>query len=51
MENTAKPIFLVPTDFSEVCNNAMKQAANSAKEMGAKICLQQWLKTLEKSMA
>jgi len=39
MENTAKPIFLVPTDFSEVCNNAMKQAANSAKEVGAKICL------------
>lgn len=39
MENTAKPIFLVPTDFSEVCNNAMKQAANAAKEMDATICL------------
>lgn len=39
MENTSKPIFLVPTDFSEVCNNAMKQAANAAKEMDAKICL------------
>lgn len=39
MENTSKRIFLVPTDFSEVCNNAMKQAAIAASEMGAKVYL------------
>lgn len=39
MENTANRIYLVPTDFSEVCNNAMKQAAIAAQKMSAKVYL------------
>lgn len=39
METTKNPIFLVPTDFSEVCTNAAHRAASLAKEYNYKIVL------------
>ena len=38
MESTNN-IFLVPTDFSEVCGNAAEQAAAAAKNVGYKVAL------------
>jgi nucleotide-binding universal stress UspA family protein len=32
-------VLLVPTDFSEVCGNAIKMAANAAKFLNFKVCL------------
>ena len=39
MEAKKSNIFLVPTDFSEVCHNAAKRAAQAAKELNYKITL------------
>ncbi|MBN2173027.1 MAG: universal stress protein [Bacteroidales bacterium] len=39
MDTTLKNIILVPTDFSEVCNNAMNQAVEAAKFLKNKIAL------------
>jgi nucleotide-binding universal stress UspA family protein len=39
METTKNPIFLVPTDFSEVCANAAYRAASLAKDFNYKIVL------------
>lgn len=39
METTKNPIFLVPTDFSEVCTNAAHRAASLAKDFNYKIVL------------
>jgi nucleotide-binding universal stress UspA family protein len=39
METAKNPIFLVPTDFSEVCANAAHRAASLAKDYNYKIVL------------
>ncbi len=39
METVKNPIFLVPTDFSEVCANAANRAASLAKDYNYKIVL------------
>jgi nucleotide-binding universal stress UspA family protein len=39
METVKNPIFLVPTDFSEVCANAAHRAASLAKDFNYKIVL------------
>ena len=39
METAKNPIFLVPTDFSEVCSNAAHRAASLAKDFNYKIVL------------
>jgi len=39
METAKNPIFLVPTDFSEVCTNAAHRAASLAKDYSYKIVL------------
>ena len=39
METAKNPIFLVPTDFSEVCTNAAHRAASLAKDYNYKIVL------------
>jgi nucleotide-binding universal stress UspA family protein len=39
METVKNPIFLVPTDFSEVCTNAAHRAASLAKDFNYKIVL------------
>jgi nucleotide-binding universal stress UspA family protein len=39
MNTTKNPIFLVPTDFSEVCANAAKRAASLAKDFNYKVVL------------
>ena len=39
MESMLKKIILVPTDFSEVCANAINQAAGAAKHLGYKLIL------------
>jgi len=39
METAKNPIFLVPTDFSEVCTNAAHRAASLAKDFNYKIVL------------
>jgi nucleotide-binding universal stress UspA family protein len=39
METVKNPIFLVPTDFSEVCTNAAKRAASLAKDFNYKVVL------------
>ena len=39
METVKNPIFLVPTDFSEVCANAAHRAASLAKDYNYKIVL------------
>lgn len=39
METAKNPIFLVPTDFSEVCANAAMRAASLAKDFSYKIVL------------
>ena len=39
METLLKNIVLVPTDFSEVCENAMNQAAVAAKSLNFKVIL------------
>ncbi len=39
METNREHIFLVPTDFSEVCTNAARRAASLAKEVNYKIAL------------
>jgi nucleotide-binding universal stress UspA family protein len=39
METAKNPIFLVPTDFSEVCANAAHRAASLAKDFNYKIVL------------
>ncbi len=39
MESLLKKIILVPTDFSEVCANAINQAAGAAKHMQYKLVL------------
>jgi len=39
METAKNPIFLVPTDFSEVCTNAAYRAASLAKDFNYKIVL------------
>jgi nucleotide-binding universal stress UspA family protein len=39
METVKNPIFLVPTDFSEVCTNAAHRAASLAKDYNYKIVL------------
>jgi len=39
METVKNPIFLVPTDFSEVCTNAAFRAASLAKDYNYKIVL------------
>lgn len=39
MKTTKNPIFLVPTDFSEVCANAARRAASMAKDYNYKLVL------------
>jgi nucleotide-binding universal stress UspA family protein len=39
METIKNPIFLVPTDFSEVCYNAAQRAASLAKDFSYKVVL------------
>ena len=39
MESMLKKIILVPTDFSEVCANAINQAAGAAKHLQYKLVL------------
>jgi len=39
MDTQMNNIILVPTDFSEVCNNAMNQAAEAAKYLNYKVAL------------
>ena len=39
MESMLKKIILVPTDFSEVCGNAINQAASAAKHLQYKLVL------------
>ena len=39
METAKNPVFLVPTDFSEVCANAAHRAASLAKDFNYKIAL------------
>jgi len=39
MQTTFKNIILVPTDFSEVCNNAINQAIMAAKNLNSRLCL------------
>jgi nucleotide-binding universal stress UspA family protein len=39
METVKNPIFLVPTDFSEVCTNAANRAASLAKDFNYKVVL------------
>jgi nucleotide-binding universal stress UspA family protein len=39
METKMNNIILVPADFSEVCNNAMKQAVEAAKFLKYKVVL------------
>ncbi len=39
METVKNPIFLVPTDFSEVCTNAAHRAASLAKDFNYKVVL------------
>ncbi len=39
MESMLKKIILVPTDFSEVCANAINQAAGAAKHLGYKLII------------
>jgi nucleotide-binding universal stress UspA family protein len=39
MDTKMNDIILVPTDFSEVCNNAMKQAVEAAKFLKHKVAL------------
>ncbi|MCU0370663.1 MAG: universal stress protein [Bacteroidales bacterium] len=39
METVKNPIFLVPTDFSEVCANAAHRAASLAKDFNYKVVL------------
>jgi len=39
MDTTMNDIILVPTDFSEVCNNAMKQAVEAARFLNHKLVL------------
>ncbi len=39
MEKKFNDIILVPTDFSEVCENAVSHGAELAKSMGWKLCL------------
>jgi nucleotide-binding universal stress UspA family protein len=39
MQTTLKNIILVPTDFSEVCNNAINQAIIAAKNLNSRLCL------------
>jgi nucleotide-binding universal stress UspA family protein len=39
METVKNPVFLVPTDFSEVCTNAAHRAASLAKDYNYKIVL------------
>lgn len=39
MEAVKNPVFLVPTDFSEVCSNAAHRAASLAKDFNYKIVL------------
>jgi nucleotide-binding universal stress UspA family protein len=39
METVKNPIFLVPTDFSEVCTNAAHRAASLAKDFSYKVVL------------
>jgi nucleotide-binding universal stress UspA family protein len=39
METNFKNVILVPTDFSEVCNNAINQAIITAKHLGYKLIL------------
>jgi nucleotide-binding universal stress UspA family protein len=39
METAKNPVFLVPTDFSEVCTNAAHRAASLAKDYNYKIVL------------
>ncbi len=39
METVKNPIFLVPTDFSEVCANAANRAASLAKDYNYKVVL------------
>lgn len=39
METAKNPIFLVPTDFSEVCANAAHRAASLAKDFNYKVVL------------
>jgi nucleotide-binding universal stress UspA family protein len=39
MESMLKKVIIVPTDFSEVCNNAIQQAAGAAKLLQYKLVL------------
>jgi nucleotide-binding universal stress UspA family protein len=39
MKTVKNPIFLVPTDFSEVCSNAARRAASLAKDYNYKLVL------------
>ena len=39
MDTKMNNIILVPTDFSEVCDNAMNQAVESAKYLNYKIVM------------
>lgn len=39
METKMNNVLLVPTDFSEVCENAIKMAANAAKFLNFKVCI------------
>ena len=39
MKTTKNPIFLIPTDFSEVCTNAARRAASMAKDYNYKLVL------------
>jgi nucleotide-binding universal stress UspA family protein len=39
METVKNPVFLVPTDFSEVCTNAAQRAASLAKDYNYKVVL------------
>jgi|LGVF01.2.fsa_nt_gb nucleotide-binding universal stress UspA family protein len=50
METMLKKIVLVPTDFSEVCNNAIYQAAEAAKHLKYKVCLLHVIDSNTKSM-
>ncbi|MFO8129609.1 MAG: universal stress protein [Bacteroidales bacterium] len=50
METLLKKIILVPTDFSEVCANAIAQAADAAKLLGYKVTLLHVIDTNTRSM-
>ena len=39
METLKNPVFLVPTDFSEVCTNAAHRAASLAKDFNYRVVL------------